>query len=89
MDVGHTYATPAGQRVMLYAEPSLTVPETIELTSSGRPVTFSRLAPDSIYCGPVAHVAGTCGNADCHRSPLGTCGCGRHPGALRFVRAVR
>jgi hypothetical protein len=90
MDIGHAYGTPAGQRVMLYAEPSLAVPEVIALVEQGgRVITFSRLAPESLYCADVPGIKGSCTNPDCHRLPLGVCGCGRHKGRQSFVRAVR
>ena len=89
MDIGHTYGIPSGQRVMLYAEPAFTAPETLTLEQDGKAVTFSRLAPESLYCGDVVGIAGSCANPDCHRSPLGVCRCGRHEGRQSFVRAVR
>lgn len=96
MDIGHTYATPTGERVMLYTTEDFTVPERIELDRDGTRVTFSRLLPSSIYCGDVVGVSGHCTSADCHRLPLGECQCGRHGRdaeghkvPVKFIRAVR
>ena len=58
MDFGHTYATPQGDRVMLYVPVEVTVPERIELELGGKPKTYSRVAPDSIKCGDVPDVSG-------------------------------
>ena len=89
MDFGHTYSTPQGVRVMLYAGEELTVPEQLVLTRGEESVTFYRLLPESLRWRPVEGVTGECTNADCHRLPLGECQCGRHEGRTPFTRAVR
>ncbi|MDM4761905.1 hypothetical protein QT381_02660 [Galbitalea sp. SE-J8] len=89
MEIGHTYATPYGQMAMIWASEEFTPPERITLSMDGVEVGFSRIEPRSIYCDDVPGVPGHCNNADCHRKPLGVCGCGRHHGKQPFVRAVR
>jgi len=89
MDIGNTYATAQGLRVMLYAEPAWDVPEQITLTRDGVEVIFYRLLPESLRCGAVDGVRGECTNPECHRLPLRKCQCGRHNGRTPFTRAVR
>jgi hypothetical protein len=78
MDFGNTYATPAGDRVMLYAEPQFTPPDELVLRQKGEPVTFKRIPPETLICGIADGAKGSCGNPDCHRLPLRECQCGRH-----------
>ena len=78
MDSGNTYATPQGDRVMLYATDAFTVPERLVLERDGQAVYFTLLDPQILRCGEVAGVTGSCENADCHRTPLRSCACGRH-----------
>ena len=89
MDHGHTFSTPYGDRVMLYAPPEFTPPERLVLSFGGEAVTFSRLDPAVLLCDDVPGIKGHCTSPDCHRSPLGVCKCGRHKGKQPYVRAVR
>lgn len=90
MDVGSTYATPDGVRVMVYASEEFEVPPRISLRRGGRLVEFALISPDILRCGAVDGVAGSCEDRDCHGSPLRSCRCGRHEylQGQGFVRRV-
>lgn len=87
MEIGYTYATPGGDRVMVYAPPEFEVASTMPVRRAGTVITCHRLSDRDLFCGKAPGVTGECDNQECHRKVLGECQCGRHEAPVPFRAA--
>lgn len=89
MDDRFTYSSSAAVRATVYVAPEFEPPASLFFEKDGKQVEFVRLSDRSLECFDTAGVDGHCRSFDCHRSELGKCQCGRHPGRVGFARADR
>lgn len=87
MDDRFTFSSSRGVTATVYVAPGFDAPDSLFFTSEGKRIEFVRLSDRSLECGDVAGVTGHCRSHDCHRTTLGACQCGRHPGRIGFARA--
>lgn len=88
MDEGHTFGSPAGDRISLYAPPAYKPPTRITLETDKGPVPFDLILERSLTCEKAFGITGECGSYECHRQVLGQCQCGRHPEGVRMTRVA-